>query len=87
MAETGKAGIAIIVQDNGPGINEDDLPHLFERFYRGRAGRETGAPGTGLGLAIVKKIVERHNGFIEVKNVARGHGAVFTIWLPVEHEL
>jgi PAS domain S-box-containing protein len=82
--ESGKPGVAISVQDTGPGIEKDDLPHIFERFYRGSAGHETGAPGTGLGLAIVKEVVERHHGRIEVENVASGHGAVFTVWLPVE---
>jgi PAS domain S-box-containing protein len=84
--QSGKPGVAISVQDTGPGINQDDLPHLFERFYRGSAGHETGAPGTGLGLAIVKEVVERHHGRIEVENVVNGHGAVFTVWLPVEQE-
>ena len=82
--QSGKPGVAISVQDTGPGIDKDDLPHIFERFYRGSAGRETGAPGTGLGLAIVKEVVERHHGRIEVENVADGHGAVFKVWLPVE---
>ena len=82
----GKSGAVFIVRDSGPGIVPEDLPHLFERFYRGKAGHVTGVPGTGLGLAIVKQLVERHHGRIEVKNVAEGHGAVFTVWLPVEQE-
>jgi signal transduction histidine kinase len=81
---SGKLWVVISVQDTGPGINETDLPHIFERFYRGSAGLETGAPGTGLGLAIAKEVVDRHHGTIDVENVADGHGAVFTVRLPVE---
>lgn len=83
---SGKLCVVIRVQDTGPGIKEADLPHIFERFYRGSAGHETGAPGTGLGLAIAKEVVERHHGHIDVENAADGHGAVFTVWLPVEQE-
>lgn len=73
------------VQDNGPGIDAEDLPHIFERFYRGRAGRESGASGTGLGLSIVKQIVEYHKGKIEVANgMFDGQGVSFTIWLPLD---
>jgi PAS domain S-box-containing protein len=81
-----KPRVVFSIQDTGPGINEADLPHLFERFYRGKAGHETGTPGTGLGLVIVKQVVEKHHGRIEVENTADGHGAVFTVWLPVEQE-
>lgn len=69
------------VSDNGPGISAIDLPHLFDRFYRGDSALESGAPGTGLGLAICKEIVERHHGRIEVKSEL-GSGAAFTVWLP-----
>jgi PAS domain S-box-containing protein len=80
----GRPGVIFCVQDTGPGINTKDLPHIFERFYRGSAGHETGAPGTGLGLAIVKEVVERHHGTIEVENSMADHGAAFTIWLPLD---
>ena len=82
----GKSWVALIVQDSGPGISPEDLPHLFDRFYRGKAGHATGVPGTGLGLAIVKQMVEKHNGRLDVENVPDGHGAIFTVWLPVEQE-
>ena len=82
----GKSWVAFIVQDSGPGISQEDLPHLFDRFYRGKAGHATGVPGTGLGLAIVKQMVEKHNGRLNVENVTEGHGAIFTVWLPVEQE-
>jgi len=83
---SGRPRVAFIVQDSGPGISPDDLPHLFERFYRGKAGHATGVPGTGLGLAIVKQLVEKHNGSIEAGNSLTGSGAVFTVWLPVEQD-
>ncbi|MGA2504843.1 MAG: GAF domain-containing protein [Anaerolineales bacterium] len=70
------------VQDTGQGIDEKDLPRLFERFYRGKAGHDSGAPGTGLGLAIVKQVVEIHRGKIDVENGVGGIGSIFTIWLP-----
>jgi signal transduction histidine kinase len=76
--------IGLRVEDTGPGISAEDLPHLFERFYRGRAGHDSRTPGTGLGLAIVKQVVERHGGRIEVGGGAEGRGSVFTCWLPVE---
>ena len=71
-------GAALMVEDDGPGIRPEDLPHLFERFYRA-----PGAPGggTGLGLAIAAWIVDRHGGRIEVTNRAEG-GARFIVRLP-----
>ena len=83
---SGKPRVAFIVQDTGPGISQEDLPHLFDRFYRGKAGHAAGVPGTGLGLAIVKQLVEKHNGRLDVENVPEGHGAIFTVWFPVEQE-
>jgi signal transduction histidine kinase len=74
-------GVWLRVSDNGPGISATDLPHLFDRFYRGEAALESGSPGTGLGLAICKEIMERHQGKIEVES-GPGRGASFTIWLP-----
>jgi PAS domain S-box-containing protein len=73
--------IALRVYNNGPVIPPEDQAHLFERFYRGKTGRDSGEPGTGLGLAICKEIVEQHSGWIEVESDAK-LGTSFTIFLP-----
>ena len=74
-----KRGASIEVDDEGPGIAPADLPHVFERFYRG-----SGAPsgGTGLGLAIATWIVDRHGGSIRAENLP-GRGSRFTVQLPI----
>ena len=71
------------IQDSGPGIPAEDLPHIFERFYRGDKTRHT--PGaSGLGLAIAKSLVESHGGDISAENLA-GNGALITVRLPRSH--
>jgi signal transduction histidine kinase len=70
----GAAGPSIDVIDSGPGIEEDRLPRLFERFQRSDS-------GSGLGLAIARRVVERHGGTIHVQTT-RGEGSTFTIELP-----
>lgn len=74
------------VTDNGIGIPEEDLPHLFERFYRVEKSRNQDAGGTGLGLAIAKEIAEAHGGSIKVSSVS-GKGTSVTLELPVECRL
>jgi len=76
------AHIYLEFKDQGPGIPEDEIPKVFDKFYR-VSGSPTG--GTGLGLSIVKSIVELHKGSIRVENVAP-HGACFTITLPLEEQ-
>jgi signal transduction histidine kinase len=71
------------VSDTGTGISPEELPHLFNRFYRGKTGRDSGVLGTGLGLAIAKEIVERHHGVIEVVSSGQDKGAEFSVWLPL----
>lgn len=73
--------IAVEISDSGIGINPDDIIHIFERFYRANQARSTLETGTGLGLAIVKKIVDMHQGSIQVESQP-GKGSIFRIWLP-----
>ncbi len=73
--------LAIAVTDRGPGIAPEDLPHLFEPFYRGRKVVASNVAGAGLGLALVRRIVESHGGELRVQSVA-GSGATFTMILP-----
>jgi two-component system, OmpR family, phosphate regulon sensor histidine kinase PhoR len=73
--------IEVCVRDNGPGIPEGDLPHLFERFYRVDKGRSRETGGTGLGLSIVKHIVQLHGGRVWVESTP-GKGTAFYFALP-----
>jgi len=75
-------GVELEVKDTGPGIPEDELDHLFERFYRGDKSRQREAGGSGLGLAIAKSLVEAQGGQIKVASKP-GVGATFIIELPV----
>lgn len=75
--------IRIDVADTGVGIPAENLPRIFERFYRVEKARTRGAGGTGLGLAIVKHIVKGHGGRVEVKSTV-GKGTVFSVFLPME---
>lgn len=76
-------GIAICVSDNGMGIPEEDLPRLFERFYRVEKARSSDAGGSGLGLAIAKEILDAHGGEIRVESTV-GKGTDMYIILPYE---
>ncbi|MCL2735750.1 MAG: HAMP domain-containing histidine kinase [Propionibacteriaceae bacterium] len=69
----------LVISDEGPGISDADVPHVFERFYRSDSSRNT--PGTGLGLSIVDHTVTAHGGTVEVSRAASG-GAQFTVRLP-----
>lgn len=73
--------IQVQVQDTGPGIPAEDLPQLFERFYRVDKDRSRISGGSGLGLAIVKEIVELHGGKVTVQSKL-GEGSTFTVMLP-----
>ncbi len=71
--------LRIRVQDQGEGIPAEELPHLFQRYFRGRASQ--GKPGAGLGLHLVQRIVQLHGGRIEVQSTV-GQGTTFTLTLP-----
>jgi signal transduction histidine kinase len=70
--------VSVLVRDTGKGISSQDLPYIFERFYRGR---DHSLEGSGLGLAIVKSIIEAHGGQINVESI-RGQGATFVLDFP-----
>ena len=72
----------VIVADDGPGIDPADLPHIFDRFYRGDPARSSYTGGSGLGLAIAQRIVEAHGGSLTVAS-APGQGTAFTLSLPL----
>ncbi|MER3406120.1 MAG: hybrid sensor histidine kinase/response regulator, partial [Chloroflexota bacterium] len=79
--DSGQEWAVLAVQDQGIGIPAEDLPHIFERFYRGRnvAGK---IGGTGIGLTSARAIVEQHGGTLTVQSI-EGQGAVFTVRLPL----
>jgi two-component system, OmpR family, sensor histidine kinase MprB len=70
----------LTVRDHGPGIPEEDLPHVFNRFYRSADARDR--PGSGLGLAIVAQVAESHGGKVTARNAQPGPGALLTLEIP-----
>ncbi len=82
LMKTQHDSVIINISDNGIGIPQEDIAHLFERFYRVEKSRNQDAGGTGLGLAIAKELVEAHGGSIKVDSVF-GQGTSVTIELPV----
>ena len=74
-------GARIVVSDSGVGIDPTELPHIFDRFYRGAQASEARGSGSGLGLAIVHSIVDMHGGSVVVESRVGG-GSTFSVWLP-----
>ncbi len=77
--QDGQAGL--MIRDTGIGLNSEEIPHIFERFYRADVSRGKTA-GTGLGLSIAKWIIDEHRGSVEVET-REGEGSTFLVWLPV----
>ena len=72
-------GVCFTISDDGPGIHEEDLVHLFDRFYKGKKGKH------GLGLAIAKAVITSHGGAVHARNKQGGEtGAIFEIFLPIK---
>ena len=78
----GPGRVAIRVADTGDGISLEQIPHLFERFYRGDTARDRDHGGSGIGLTISKALAEAHGGRLTATSPGRGQGAVFTVELP-----
>ena len=74
-----QGGIELVVTDNGAGIADEELPHIFDKFFRGRSAAQQA--GSGLGLHLARAVVEMHGGTLAARNGVEG-GAQFTIWLP-----
>jgi signal transduction histidine kinase len=77
--------VYLLVRDTGIGIAAADLPHLFDRFYRGEGASQSNRPGVGLGLTVVREIVSLHRGDIDVTS-RPGAGTTFVVRLPVKRE-
>ncbi|NBD36193.1 MAG: response regulator [Chloroflexi bacterium] len=75
--------VYVEIEDTGRGISPQDMPHIFDRFYRGQNVGSLNVPGTGLGLTLLKEIIDMHQGEIEVESEL-GHGTTFRISLQVE---
>lgn len=71
------------MSDDGIGIAPDFLPHVFDRFRQGKAAGASGQSGLGLGLAIVRQLVQLHGGDVDAASPGEGHGATFTVRLPL----
>jgi two-component system sensor histidine kinase BaeS len=81
----GQPWIKISVADQGPGIAQEDIPYIFDHFYRGDKSRDRKSGGSGLGLAVVKQLVEIHGGQVTVESKL-AEGSIFVVLLPVTQE-
>jgi two-component system sensor histidine kinase KdpD len=79
-AKTDDGRLLVTVEDEGPGIDPEDIPFIFDKYYRGKRQKGT-STGTGMGLAIARAILKAHHGGIEVRSQL-GKGAQFTFWIP-----
>jgi signal transduction histidine kinase len=86
--EAHRASVQVSVSDSGPGVPDDELERIFDRFYRGERSRrreDSSGGGAGLGLAIARGLVQAHNGRIWAERSPLG-GVAVLIWLPVEDQ-
>ncbi len=83
LERPGKNWLSVAIADHGQGIPPEDLPHVFDHFYRGDKSRDRKSGGSGIGLAIVKQLVESHGGEVSVESI-EGAGSVFQVLLPVK---
>jgi two-component system sensor histidine kinase BaeS len=81
IGQEGNRWLAVDIHDTGVGIAEDELPYIFDRFYRTSRSRSRKSGGSGIGLAIVKELVEIHDGRVTVQSQL-GTGSLFTVYLP-----
>lgn len=81
-ADAAQGFVEVVLTDSGSGVDPEDLPHLFDRFYKSDKSRHSHSGGSGLGLAIVKEIVELHGGTIRAYNAPEG-GCAFELRLPL----
>jgi PAS domain S-box-containing protein len=79
-----RSSARIQVTDTGEGIETDFLPHVFDRFRQADAGSKRKSGGLGLGLSIVKHLIELHGGTVRAESEGAGHGAIFTVYLPIQ---
>ena len=79
LLETTETTFYATIEDNGGGVSQKDLPHLFERFYRAGTKQDNG--GAGIGLSIVQEVVRRHHGDIRAENTEKG--LRFVISIPI----
>ena len=77
--------VQLLVADQGPGIAPEDLPHIFEHFYRGDKSRNRGTGGSGIGLSLAKSFVENQGRTLTVANT-QPKGAVFQVTFPIEKQ-
>ena len=83
MGAADQSSVRIQVRDTGEGIPPQELPHIWERFYRGESARADSSRGAGLGLAVVKELTEAMGGTATVESTL-GEGSCFTVGLPTD---
>lgn len=85
VTDGGRSWLEIVISDNGEGIPEEDIPYVFDHFYRADKSRDRKSGGSGIGLAIVHQLIEIHGGKVEVSSKV-GSGSSFYIYLPVSND-